>query len=298
MAAVFPGVITDADYNTLAYVGLAAVRSELGVDTAYQENVAAQDLEAVVGDYIERGYNIIWTHGGQYVNQTVELCKTYPQVVFIAEGDTAVANPPANLWFIERNYHTGFYAIGVLAARATQTGKIAYIGGQNLPFSYAEVHAMRQAIADRNLPVELKSIWTGNFNDPIKARELAEEMLAGGVDVIVGSMNLGMFGVFEAVKNAAEPVLVTAKYTDKTYFAPNHYITSLLYDFTGPLKEIVTRIQKGEKGGYYPLGFQTGVTLQMPLRNVPEGLNREMQQVMDDIKNGKIQVVKDNTPIP
>jgi basic membrane protein A and related proteins len=106
-----------------------------------------------------------------------------------------------------------------------------------------------------------------------------------------------MFGVFEAVKAAKTPVLVTAKYTDKTSFAPKNYVTSLLMDFKGPMKEIVTKIQGGTKGGYYPLGFATGVTLQSPLLNADDALNTEMTQLMTDIKDGKITVVKDTTAI-
>ncbi|HEY3344791.1 MAG TPA: BMP family protein [Anaerolineaceae bacterium] len=297
MAAIFPGVITDADYNTLAYVGLGAVKSDLGVDTAYSESVAVPDVDRVMREYIDQGYNIIWTHGGQFINQTVTLAKAFPNVVFIGEGDAAVKDPPTNLWVIDRNFHLGFYALGHLAARLTKTGKIGYIAGQSLPFSYSEVHAMQQALKDMNSTAELKTVWTGDFNDPTKARQVADAMIADGVDVIVGSMNLGMFGVFESVKAAKTPVLVTAKYTDKTTFAPKNYVTSLLMDFKLPMKDIVTKIKGGEKGGYYPLGFATGSTLQSPLLNVPDALNAEMTQLMTDVKDGKINVVKDTTEI-
>jgi len=297
VAAVFPGVITDADYNTLAYVALTAVKSDLGVDTAYSESVAVPDVDRVMREYIDAKYNVIWTHGGQFVNQTVELAKQFPDVVFIAEGDAPVQDPPANLWFIDRNFHTGFYAIGVAAAMASKTGKIGYIGGQTLPFSYAEVHAIQQALKDQNLDVELKMVWTGDFNDPTKARQVADAMMAEDVDVLIGSLNLGMFGVFEAVKANSKPVLVTAKYSDKTSYAPNNYITALLYDFSGPLKEIVEKVQKGEKGGVYPLGFATGVSLQSPLKNVAPELQAKVDAVTKDIQDGKVVVNKDITPI-
>jgi hypothetical protein len=58
-----------------------------------------------------------------------------------------------------------------------------------------------------------------------------------------------MVGIFEAVKG--KPVTVTAKYTDKSSFAPDNYITSLLYDFDKPLVDVVGKIQSGERGGYY-----------------------------------------------
>jgi basic membrane protein A len=297
LAAILPGVITDADYNTLGYIGVTAVQTDLGIPVAYSESVAVPDVERVMREYIDDGYNIIFTHGGQFVTQTANMAKEFPDLYFIGEGDAPVEDAPPNFWMIDRNFHIGFYAIGALAAKQTKTGKIAYIGGLTLPFSYAEVHAMQQALKDLESDVELKPVWVGDFNDPTKARELTDAVIAEGADVIVGSLNLGMFGLFEAVKSASTPVWATGKYTDKSLYAPDDYLTSLLYDWAGPLKDIVQRIMNGEKGGYYPLGFDTGVALHLPLRNTSEELNNEIKQIVADIESGKIEVVKNTEAI-
>jgi len=297
LAVILPGVTTDADYNTLGYLGGLAVQKDLGIEIAYSENVAVPDVERVMREYIDNGYNIIFTHGGQFVSQTQQLANEFPDVYFIGEGDAPVEDAPDNMWVMDRNFHIPFYAVGATAAKQTQTGKIGYIGGLTLPFSYAEVHAVEQAIEDLGLDVELKPVWVGDFNDPTKARELTDAMIAEDVDVIMGSLNLGMFGLFEAVKSAPDQVWATAKYVDKSNFAPENYVTAALYDWEKPLKDIVEKIMAGETGGYYPMGFETGVALQMPLRNVSDELNSEMEQIVADIQSGKIEVVKDTTPI-
>ena len=293
LAAIFPGVITDADYNTLAYVGVTQLQEKTGIETAYSESVAVPDVDRVMREYIDGGFNIVWTHGGQFVNQTIELAPQFPEVIFIAEGDAPLENPPANLWFIDRNFHIGFYGIGALAARATKTGVIGYIGGVTLPFSYAEAHAIQQAIDDSGLDVELKAVWAGDLNDPTKGRQVADALIAEGADVLMGALNLGMFGVFEAVKAAPEKVLVTVKYTDKKEYAPDNYVTALLYDFAGPLADIYEKILAGETGGYYPLGFETGVALQTPISNVDPAVVTEVEAILADLVAGKINVVKD-----
>ncbi len=117
------------------------------------------------------------------------------------------------------------------------------------------------------------------------------------MDVIVSSLNLGTLGVFEAAKNASSEVLVIAKYTDKSEFAPDHYVTSMLYDFAGPLKDIVRNIQNGQSGGMYNLGFDTGIDLQLPLLNVSEELNSDTEALLNDMKAGDIRVIKDTEPI-
>ncbi len=297
VAAIFPGVITDADYNTIGYMALEAVNKDLGLEIAYSEKVAVPDVERVIREYLDQGYNIIWTHGGQYFNATTKLAKENPEAFFVAEFDAPAQDPPPNLWVMDRNLHLGFFPLGMIAGRMTKTGKVGYIGGLTLPFSYAEVHAAEQGLQYVGSDAELKAVWVGDFNDPTKARELADAMIAEGVDVIMGSLNLGMLGVFEAVKAAPHKVWVMAKYTDKAEFAPEHYITSALYDYAKPLKDIVQNIQNGQAGGYYPMGFETGTTLQFPLRNVPKELEDEVKKAIEDVKAGKLEIKKDTTPI-
>ncbi len=297
LAAIFPGTVTDADYNTLGYLAAQAVQGEMGVKMAFSENVAVPDVERVMREYVDQGSNIVWTHGSQFISQTKNVAKSFKDVVFIAETDGPEADAPDNLWIIDRNFHIGYYALGYLAAKTTKTGKIGYLGGLTLPFSYAEYHAVEQAIKDAKSNATLKGVWAGDFNDPTKARQVADAMIAEGDDVILGSLNLGMFGLFEAVKAKPDKILTTAKYTDKSSYAPNHVMTSLLYDFAGPLKDILKQVQGGKRGGYYPLGFATGVNLQFPLKNVSADVNTELQRVVNDLKADKIKVNKDSTPI-
>jgi len=298
LAAIFPGVITDADYNTLAYIGVSEVTRTMGIESTYSESVAVPDVDRVMREYIDLGYNVIWTHGGQFVTQTVELAKAFPDVIFIAEGDAAVAEPPANLWFIDRNFQVGYYGIATAAALATKTGKIAYLGGQSLTFSYQEVHAIEQALKDMGSTVEFKAVWTGDFNDPTKARQTADALIAEGYDVIMSSLNLGVYGVFEAAKAVTDKqILVTVKYTDKASYAPNNYVTSEIYDFAKPLQDIIGKIQAGETGGYYPLGFDTGVKVQLPLKNVDASIQATVEETVQKVIDGTITVVEDSTEI-
>jgi basic membrane protein A len=299
LAVILPGVITDADYNTLGYLSGMAVQKDMGIEWAYSESVPVPDVDRVMREYIDQGYNIIFAHGGQFKPAVVELAKAFPDLTFICEGDAEDPEAPANYWQIDRNFHVTYYVMGYIAGRTTQTGKIGYIAGLTMPFTYQEVHAIQQALTDHDLDVELKTIWAGDFNDPTKARQVADTMIAENVDVIMGSLNLGMFGIFEAAKAAqgAAPVLVTAKYTDKTTFAPANYITSSLYDFAGPLKNIIQKTMEGTTGGYYPMTYGDGFSIQTPVRNVPEDVAADIEALVEDIKSGKITVVKDATEI-
>lgn len=296
VAAVFPGSTTDADYNTLGLLALEAA-GELGAEIAHSDSVPVPDVERVMREYVADGFNVIWSHGSQFFEQTNTLAQEFPDVTFIGEFDAEPESTPDNLWVIDRNFHVGFYPIGALAALRSETGRIGYIGGLSLPFSYAEVHAIQQAISDLGADVELRPVWTGDFNDPASARQVADQLMADDVDVLIGSLNLGMVGVFEAAKQHGEGVWVTAKYTDKSQFAPENYLTSVLYDFEGPLTEILTGIAGGERSGYYPLGFDTGVGLQTPVQNTPDDVAAEVEDIVARVESGEIEVEKDTTPV-
>ena len=82
---------------------------------------------------------------------------------------------------------------------------------------------------------------------------------------------------------------VTGPYDVVTYVEADSI--SVLGDF------IVTKIQAGETGGYYPLGFDTGVKLQTPLQNVDPEVAAKVEEIITKVMDGTIVVVKDSTEV-
>ncbi|MBB3086524.1 BMP family ABC transporter substrate-binding protein [Geodermatophilus sabuli] len=297
VAAVFSGTTTDADYTFLGLQALEAAEAEYGAETTYSESVAVPDAQRVLREYVADGYTVIWTHGSQFYDATVAVAEEAPDVVFIAEQDTEPADVPDNVWVLDRNFHLAFYPLGVLAAATTQSQQIAYLGGATLPFSYSEVHAVEQALEDVGSTATLTPVWTGDLNDPTRGQQFTSQLIAGGADVVLGSLNLGMVGAFEAVK--AEPagaVRITAKYTDKSDLAPDHYLTSVLYDFSVMLDDILGQVQGGETGGYLGMTFEQGISLQPPV-GVDQAVVDQVDEVIAGLSSGEIEVERDVTPV-
>lgn len=294
LATVMPGSIQDADYNTLGYIATQEIGKEYDIEIAYSEKVAVPDVERVMKEYIADGFNIIWVHGGQFNSAALKLADENPNVTFIIEVDTEPKDKKPNVWYFHRNFHTGFYVLGALAALKTETGKIGYIGGLEMPFTYGEINAVKQAIKDLGSKATLDYVYAGDFNDPLKARQAAESLIAKGVDVILSSVNLGNYGIYNALSEAKRPVYITVKYTDKASQAPQHYLTADLFDFRVPLREVVGRVLKGEKGGFLKLEYGPGKAryTQFPIKNVSEEINAKVKQIADDVASGKIVVIE------
>ena len=296
IAAVFSGTTTDADYTFLGLQALQSAEKEFGAETTYSESVAVPDAERVLREYVADGNTVVWTHGSQFYDATVKVAQESPDVVFIAEQDTEPADVPDNVFVLDRNFHLAFYPLGVLAGATTKTGNIAYLGGATLPFSFSEVHAVEQALEDSGSDATLTPVWTGDFNDPTKAQQFASQLIAGDNDVILGSLNLGMVGAFEAVKSDGGDVLMTAKYTDKSDLAPDNYLTSVIYDFSVMLDEILGQIEDGETGGYLGMDYDKGISIQAP-ENADQAAVDLMDKAVEDLKSGAVEVERDVTPI-
>jgi basic membrane protein A len=296
IAAVFSGVTTDADYTFLGLQALEAAVEAHGAEITYSESVQVPDAERVLREYVADDYTVIWTHGSQFYDATIAVAQEAPDVVFIAEQDTQPDDVPDNVWVLDRNFHLAFYPLGVLASEASKSGQIAYLGGVTLPFSYSEVHAIEQALKDSGSTATLTPVWTGDFNDPTRAQQFTSQLLAAGNDVILTSLNLGVVGAFEGVSEAPPGTLMTAKYTDKSNLAPDHYLTSVLYDFEVMLDEILNSIQSGETGGYLGMSYERGISLQEP-QNVDQAVIDELNRVVEQLTAGEIEVDRDVTPV-
>lgn len=294
MAVIFPGSIQDADYNAIGYVTMKDVEEEYGFDMSYSEKVAVPDAERVLGEYASSGTDIIWVHGAQFNNAVFKIADDYPDTTFIIELDAPLAEPYDNVIALERNYYLGFYALGALATKVTETNNIGYVGGLQLPFTVGEINAINQAIQEYNPDVNFHYIYVGDFNDPLKTRQAAETLISKNCDVIISGVNLGNYGLFKAVENAERKVWVTTTYTDKHHLAPDNHITSDLFRYTRPVFKAIDLYLDGTTTGYIPMEFgeDKGRYLKFPLDNVSEDINNWVKNIAEQIASGEIEVIK------
>jgi basic membrane protein A and related proteins len=193
-----------------------------------------------------------------------------------------------------RNYFYGFYVLGALAAHVTESNQVGYVGGLELPFTYGELNAVHQAIQEYNPDATLNYLYAGDFNDPTKARQVAETLISKGCDIIISAVNLGNYGLFKAVEAAEKPVWVTTTYTDKYQLAPDNHLTADLFFFTPPLLKAVEMIESDTRSAYIPMEFGEGKGryVKFPIDNVSKELSAKIQGIAEKVASGEIDVVK------
>lgn len=302
LAEIIYGSIQDADYSTLGYMTLQTVAKRPDVGrTAFSEKVGAPDAVRVMEEYIADGYNVIWAHSSIYTNSVYAICDKYPEVSFILEGDGKPKEQKSNVWLIDRNYYSGFYVIGKLAALKSSSKKVAFVGAVKLPFQMGIINAIEQAVKETDPSVDFKYLFVGSFDDPMKSRQTAETLITQGYDILMSGLNLGNYGLFEAAKG--KPVYITTMYTDKQNINPKNYLSSEIFDFTIPVNYILDQIDKGIKGGYTFLAYGLAEDgkpryTQLPAFNVSDKINQALKATAKDISTGKIKVVENLKTLP
>lgn len=300
VVAIFPGVVADKDFNELGLKALFKARERLGVRVDYAQGVPPENAERIMRARIEAGCDVVWGHGGQFTPAILSLCKEYPQVAFIAESEIPLPGACSNVHVIGREYHKGFYVLGALAAKVTRSNLIGYIGGLHQPFSRAQVNAALSAIRAYNPQATLRHVNVGDFNDPMHARQAAQEFIEEGCDVILSGLNMGNFGVIEAVNDSPNRVFFTTVYASKEEFSPGSFLTADLFDFTEPLIQALSRIARGMPGGFAPMAWKEGgarYTL-FPIANVPAEIDAQMRALARDIEEGRVTPPYDQDSVP
>jgi basic membrane protein A len=296
-AMIIPGSISDADYNMLAYHATQDLAKNLGIVAEYSEQVAVADASSVAVQYINRGFNIIAFHGGQYVANAEDLAKQYPNITFIAESggpDSKLTTP--NIWNIGRRVYMTQYAYGVLAAKMTKTKKVAFLGGTKFANFISSINTIDQAIAATDPSVKLIYTFTGDQNDAVKGRQGAEALMSQGADFILIDLNGGCFGAIDGIKASPTPVFFASLYTDKSSLAPNNFTSSPIYDFSGVFSYIVNQVESGKTSGYYDMRPENGIVLS-PFYNVPADVQQQVKDVWGKVASGSLSLVEDQSAI-
>lgn len=107
-------------------------------------------------------------------------------------------NPPENVLPIKYKDSEAYYLSGVMAAMRTNTGKIAFTAGFDIPNAQEAYDAYVQGAKTLKPEIVTNYSVVGSFEDPAKGKEVAESLISQGYDVICGWASKSDWGVAEA----------------------------------------------------------------------------------------------------
>ncbi|WKY46890.1 BMP family protein [Eubacteriaceae bacterium ES3] len=291
VALLLPGTANDKGWNNEAYDGLMEIE-ELGCEVAYSEAVAASDYETVFRGYADQGYNIIFGHGSEFADAAKNVAPDYLDTMFLITSSDVVQEPNV-AGVLNLNDQQGFIA-GVVAALATETGKVGAIGGMEIPSIQSYITGFEQGVAYVDNGTVALTAFTGDFDDAAKLKDQAVVFIEDGADIIAHDADQAGLGVFEAVKGH-EGVYAIGAVKDQYEENPEQTLTSATNQISLGMVAAVKEAMNGPlEAKVYHFGIAEGVIGLAPYHDCEDVLTDDEKQfvtdTMDKIAAGEIEI--------
>lgn len=287
VALLLPGSINDGGWSQSAYEGLMEVKSKLGAEVAYTENVKKNDQVQIMREYARKGYDVVLGHGFEFSDALQQVSSEYPNVKFAGIG-TKVTGP--NLASLQFKYGELGYLAGIVAGRCTKTNKIGWVTATKDPTGQMELVNLEEAAKKVNPQVSVTPAYTGSWEDINKAKEAALAQIANGIDVIVTNHDAGNLSVIQAAKE--KNIMVIGWTGDYADLAPDNVLTSMVQKVSSLIFMSVKEFKEGRfEGKIYQFGLKDKVQYVGKYGNKVTGeVKDEVSKATEDIISGKIQL--------
>lgn len=201
----------DQSFNDAAAAGLDKAASEFGVEVKELEATAGEtdaQKEERLRSLADGGYNPIIAVGFAYAVALGKVAPDYPDVNFAIVDDASLSEKNPNVTSLVFAENQGSFLVGAVAAQASKTGNIGFVGGVNVPLIQkfqAGYEAGAKAV-NPSIKIQVKYLTEppdfSGFGDPAKGKTAAEGMFQNGADVVYHAAGGSGSGVFAAAKAA------------------------------------------------------------------------------------------------
>lgn len=220
----------DKSFNEAAFNGAEKWAKETGGTYKELEMQNEAQREQALRSLAEEGANPIVTTGFGMSDPIAAVAADFPDTKFVTiDGWVDPAAHP-NVLTIGFSEHEGSYLVGMMAAMASKTGTVSFIGGMDIPLIRNFACGYAQGAKAVKPDVTFISSMTGTtpaaWNDPVKGAELAKAQKAQGSDVIFAAAGGTGVGVLQAA--ADEAILSVGVDSNQNYLFPGKVLTSML----------------------------------------------------------------------
>ncbi len=266
---LIPGELGDKSYFDSAERGADKARFEfkdLKIDTR-ELGTNSADYQAAILDGVDLGYELIITLSYDMASPIKDAAEANPDTDFmlidVEMGDEE--NLKSTLFYVNE----GSYLAGVAAASKSRTGKIGFVGGEDITGIDEFLVGYIQGALSVNPSIIVSSTFTGSWTDPALAKTQAESQINSGADVIYHASGSCGLGVFEAVygkSTSTNPVWAigvdTDQYTELKDTKQNEagvILTSMVKRVDEAVYSAIAEYEADEfEGGEYYMGLSNG----------------------------------------
>ncbi len=292
----------DKSFNEGVGIGSDKFKAETGIAVTEFESSNETQFEQAHRRFAQRGQDPIIGVGFSQAVAVEKVAKEFPQVRFTLI-DSKVDLP--NVQSVLFKEHEGSFLVGVLAAMASKSGKVGFVGGMDIPLIRRFACGYEQGVRYANAKGEVVQNMTGTtpaaWNDPARGGELARGQFDRGVEVIYAAAGATGLGVLQAAKDRGK--LSIGVDSNQNHLHPGSVLTSMIKRVDLVAYQSFMAARGGTwKAGLSVLGLKEGGVDWALDQNNEKLVTPEMKAKVDaakaDIVSGKIVVhdyMSDNT---
>ena len=226
---IYIGPPGDHGWTYMHDQGRQYMESQLGdaVSSTYIENVPENaDAVRAIRKLAASGHDLIFTTSFNYMDQTLEVAKEFPDVKF--EHATGYMRAD-NVATYGARFYEGRTISGHIAGHLTKTNTIGYIASFPIPEVVRGINAFYLAASKVNPDIKIKIIWAFTWYDPGKEADAAKTLINQGADILV--QHTDTFAPCQEAEKAG--VLAFGQASNQEEFCPNSHLTAI-EDIWGP----------------------------------------------------------------
>ncbi len=243
----------DRSFNQAAFEGAERWRRATGGRYLEFEVAQSAQREQAARRFAQRGAAPVVAIGFPQAAAIATVAKEFPNTPF-AIIDAVVDLP--NVQSVVYREQEGAYLVGLLAAMASKTGKIGFVGGMDIPLVRKFLCGYEQGARQANPKVVVLSSMAGStpaaWTDPARGAELTKTQIAQGVDVVFAAAGTTGLGIMQAAKDGG--ILAIGVDSNQNHLHPGTMLTSLVKR----VDLAVEQAFRGVKPGITALGLKEG----------------------------------------
>ena len=220
----------DKSFNELAFNTAERVKNELGWDLVEFEAANSTQIEQGMRKVADRGATLIVAMGFAQADAVAAIAPAYPDINFVAVDVCWVDDPAGNIYQACYLEHEGSFLVGMIAAMASKSGTIGFVGGMDIPLIRKFQGGYEQGALHVNPNIEILANMTGTtpeaWNDPTKGAELTKAQIDQGADVVYQAAGGTGIGVLQAAADAG--IYGIGVDTNQNWMHPGSMLTSML----------------------------------------------------------------------
>ncbi|UWQ21651.1 BMP family protein [Jannaschia sp. W003] len=295
-----PGLIIDLggkfdkSFNESAYNGAQRWVEETGGEYSETELANEAQREQTMRRMADRGANPVVVLGFANASTLEQVAPDYPDTQF-AIVDMVVDQP--NVKSIVFSEHEGSYLVGMMAAMASETGTVSFVGGMDVPliskFACGYAQGAKAVNPDINVIVNMTGTTPSAWNDPVKGAELTRSQISQGADVVFAAAGGTGIGVLQAASD--EGIKSIGVDSNQNYLHPGSVLTSMVKRVDNAVYDTFSEAMAGElEAGIEVMGLENdGVGFAMDENNadlVNEDMVAAVEEAKQKIVSGEIEV--------